>query len=115
MGSGAMVISCAPINGACCMPDGTCQQFVTALNCENSGGTYQGNSTVCASVNCPPPCLSDIDHNHVVNVGDLLAVINNWGPCAPPCPPYCSPDINHDCVTNAGDLLAVINAWGPCP
>src|SRR5262249_53837596 len=60
------------------------------------------------------PCPSDVDGNHTVNTGDLLAVINNWGACPPPCPPACSADVTQDCTVNTSDLLAVINAWGPC-
>ncbi len=63
----------------------------------------------------PPPCPADVNADHSVNVSDLLAVINGWGPCPGRCPPYCTADINHDCSVNVSDLLAVINAWGPCP
>ena len=58
----------------------------------------------------PPVCDSDINNDNVVNSGDLLAVINAWGPCS-----GCPEDINADGFVNSGDLLAVINAWGPCP
>src|SRR5688572_5086711 len=59
-------------------------------------------------------CPADIDHNSMVNVIDLLAVINGWGSCAARCPPYCAADIDDNCAVNVSDLLAVINAWGPC-
>ncbi len=61
-------------------------------------------------------CPADIappGGNGQVNVGDLLAIINSWGPCAN-CA-ACAADINHDCNVNVSDLLAVITAWGPCP
>ncbi len=60
-------------------------------------------------------CQGDINKDCKVNVNDLLAVINAWGPCPQPCRPYCPADINHDCQVNVADLLAVINRWGPCP
>lgn len=66
----------------------------------------------------PPPCPADIfppGGNGVVNVSDLLAVINAWGPCPQPCPPGCAADIVQNCAVNVSDLLAVINAWGACP
>lgn len=59
-----------------------------------------------------PPCPADVNGNSVVNVDDLLAVINGWGPnggpadCAPP---------GGNGVINVDDLLTVINAWGSCP
>jgi hypothetical protein len=71
---------------------------------------------------CPgAPCPADIappGGDGQVNVDDLLAVINAWGPCPDPCPPSCSADIappRGNCVVNVDDLLVVINAWGPCP
>lgn len=70
----------------------------------------------------PQPCFADIapsgvpSGDGVVNVDDLLAVINAWGPCADPknCPPDIAPPGGNGTV-NVDDLLAVINAWGPCP
>jgi len=54
--------------------------------------------------------------NNVVNVDDLLAVINAWGPCANPnnCPADIAPAGGND-IVNVDDLLAVINGWGNCP
>lgn len=70
--------------------------------------------TIAVTVNGATPCPADINGDAVVNVSDLLAVINAWGPCQPP-PPDCAADINGDGVVNVSDLLAVINAWGACP
>jgi hypothetical protein len=66
---------------------------------------------------CQLPCPADVPPvDGMVNVLDLLAVINAWGPCRAPCPPACPADITgSDCQVNVLDLLAVINAWGPCP
>lgn len=57
-----------------------------------------------------PPIPGDINHDGVVNVDDLLAVINAWGPCPAP-PAICPADVNGDGVVNVDDLLAVINHW----
>ena len=68
----------------------------------------------------PPSCIADIapaGGDLVVNVDDLLAVINSWGPCPPagnPCIADIAPSLGNGTV-NVDDLLAVINAWGPCP
>lgn len=62
-----------------------------------------------------PPDIAPTGGDGTVNVSDLLAVINGWGPCAAPCPPSCAADTNNDCDVNVSDLLAVINFWGPCP
>jgi hypothetical protein len=59
----------------------------------------------------PNSCsLPDANHNGVVNVDDLLAVIGGWGACV-----NCNADINGDGVVNVDDLLAVIGGWGPSP
>jgi hypothetical protein len=64
-----------------------------------------------------PDCPPDVTGNGVVNIDDLLAVINAWGPCpAPPAP--CPADIappGGNGTVNIDDLLAVINGWGACP
>jgi hypothetical protein len=66
----------------------------------------------------PILCVADIappGGDGAVNVNDLLAVINAWGPCANPqsCPADIAPP-GGDGAVNVNDLLAVINAWGPC-
>lgn len=69
---------------------------------------------------CPAACPADINHSGAVNVDDLLAVINGWGPCPAP-PTSCPADIapagppQGNGQVNVDDLLAVINGWGPCP
>lgn len=62
-----------------------------------------------------PPSIADITFDGQVDVSDLLAVINAWGPCPEPCPPSCAADIappGGDCAVNVIDLLMVINNWG---
>lgn len=56
-------VDCQPGVGACCNRDGTC--FVgLQSDCTSTGGTYQGDGSDCATVNCPQPdfgacCLPD--------------------------------------------------------
>ena len=38
--------------GACCYPDGTCADDMYQAECEGQGGTYQGDETTCAEVEC---------------------------------------------------------------
>ncbi len=48
--------------GACCFPDGTCQDETTAPVCAQLVGTYQGDGTSCATSICPvlgACCLPD--------------------------------------------------------
>lgn len=54
----------------------------------------------------------DVNGDGVRNVDDLLAVINDWGPCpAGACPGDVAP-LNGNGVVNVDDLLMVINNWG---
>jgi hypothetical protein len=55
------------------------------------------------------PCPADVTDDGAVNVDDLFAVLNDWGPCN-----ACPADINDDGVVNVDDLFAVLNSWGPC-
>ncbi len=48
------IVDCAAATGACCKPDGTCAPL-TAAQCSQVGGTYQGDNVSCGSVNCPQP------------------------------------------------------------
>ncbi len=65
----------------------------------------------------PGQCFADINHDLVVNVTDLLAVIGAWGACVDcnKCEADIAPATCLDCVVNVTDLLTVIGQWGPCP
>lgn len=109
--------------GTCCLWNGCANAFQST--CSFWGGAF----TNCAACDqCTnPPCLCDIVANDNVDVADLLAVINGWGPCPPSCainPGSCGPDVHPtggvgqfkgNCQVNVSDLLEVINRWGPCP
>ncbi len=72
-------------------------------------------SAVIASAVVTGPKSPDINCDGHVNVTDLLAVINSWGPCpAPPasCPADIAPTPNGDGNVNVNDLLMIINNWG---
>lgn len=58
----------------------------------------------------PRVLIGDITHDGVVNIDDLLAVINAWGPC--PTGEPCPADVNNNGEVNVDDLLMVINNWG---
>jgi len=58
----------------------------------------------------PDAMAGDVNHDFVVNVIDLLAVIAAWGPC-PPSPADCPSDLDGNAVTDTVDLLTVISNW----
>ncbi len=65
------------------------------------------------------PCPGDITPaggNGTVNIDDLVAVLNAFGPC--PAPGNCPEDITPaggNGTVNIDDLVAVLNAFGACP
>lgn len=72
--------------GACCMPDGWCADAMTESDCIAQGGTYQGDDTKCADIDCsggPPPdptgacclpsgqCLDDVTEQYCAARGGI--------------------------------------------
>jgi len=51
--------ACAPITGACCFVDGSCQ-VLTQANCTALTGVYQGDGTTCNPNPCPIPQATDL-------------------------------------------------------
>ncbi len=81
--------------------------------CQDWGPIFFADNVTVTRANAP--CPADITGNGSVDVGDLLTVITNWGPCAsPPCAADIAPP-GGDGQINVSDLLAVITAWGACP
>lgn len=104
--------------GATVVPGSDCNQNNIADAVDIANGT-----SLDANGNGVPDeceiCVADIaprGGDGTVNAGDLLLVINTWGPCADPnnCPADIAPAGGNDTV-DVDDLLAVINAWGSCP
>ena len=59
----------------------------------------------CESADCP----ADIDDSGQVDVGDLLAIIANWGSTSAP-----ESDLDDNGQVDVGDLLIVIGEWNSC-
>jgi hypothetical protein len=74
--------------------------------------------TVSTSAARGSTCGADVNGSGGVDMGDVLAIIGQWGPCpAPPalCPADIAPSGGVDGQVNINDLLSAIGAWGPCP
>jgi hypothetical protein len=54
-----------------------------------------------------PGIPGDLNNDGVVDITDLLAMLEDWGPCPPPCPA----DINGDGVVDITDLLELLANW----
>jgi len=60
-------------------------------------------------------CPADVNGDGLVNVGDLLAILDNWGAVGDGTfrpTGDCRPLPNGDCAVNVSDLLGVIDEWG---
>jgi hypothetical protein len=89
--------------GACCLPDGTCQESVLVAECINIlGGEWAGEGSTCADC-----CPADLDGNGTVGVEDLLALLANWNGIG-------EGDINGDGTVDVADLLLLLAGWGDC-
>jgi hypothetical protein len=61
----------------------------------------------------PYDCAGDLNGDGVVDGGDLLILLSNWGNFADP--EDCPADLNEDGVVDGGDLLILLSNWGECP
>ncbi len=72
---------CPPISTACCLDNGTCVQLIPELCVEAGGAPTIVDVTPCFAVNCPQPCVGDLDNDGNVGITDLLKLLANWGVC----------------------------------
>jgi hypothetical protein len=56
------------------------------------------------------PCTADLTGDGYVDVLDVVAVFENWGPCDG----TCAADSNGDQIVDVMDLIDVVSAWGSC-
>lgn len=58
-------------------------------------------------------CAGDIGETGAVEIGDLLSVLESWGPCDSSVP--CMADLAGNGEVGSDDLLILIDQWGQCP
>ncbi|MFQ5430565.1 MAG: hypothetical protein ACE5E1_09680 [Phycisphaerae bacterium] len=125
-GTACATFTCFP-TGACCMPDGSCNDNVLDADCIAAGGTFQGDGVLCSAVNCPQPsgacCLANGACLFLLQTDCLNIPGATWaGPftdctdansngTADACE-TATPDgnINGDAATNGLDIQAFVNA-----
>jgi probable HAF family extracellular repeat protein len=94
------------------LPTGFLGELVDAREINESGAiaaTARHNGLLRA-VLLSPLRPGDVDHNGVVDVDDLIALILAWGPC--PAMGPCPADFNGDLQVDVDDLIVVILNWG---
>jgi hypothetical protein len=74
------------------------------------GGTPQGfeEDDLSVSNDCGDPTVpGDVNGDGLVDVTDILAIMDSWGPCL-----GCPTDLNGDGIVDVVDLLEVVGSWG---
>ncbi|MEM7229404.1 MAG: M12 family metallo-peptidase [Planctomycetota bacterium] len=136
-GNGTLVIDCQPMTdptGACCFISGSCI-VVTATECSNAGGSYEGDGTICDPNPCPQPtgacCMTD-GSCVTVSDGDCTTMGGNYqgngSSCSPnPCPQptgaccfddgSCVEDVETSCTSSGGSYTGngSVCSPNPCP
>ena len=60
-------------------------------------------------------CSVDRNHDGLVNVDDVLALISAWGPCQGDPPRESTPGTKAPSRVNVDDMVALLATWGMCP
>jgi len=59
----------------------------------------------------PAPTIpGDLNGDGMIDLTDLLILLNNWGPCAPP-PADCPADLDESGEVDLADLLILLGNW----
>jgi len=115
--------------GACCLADGSCLNDLTSEDCATQGGTYQGDESACASVECPQPtgacCLTNGSCLDAISAADCQAQGGAYQgddsacatvECTQPCiADFVSSDTLQpppDGLVDGADLAYLIGEWG---
>jgi len=81
VGSDCDTTVCFP-EGACCLPDGSCEDGLSPDECAALNGTFQGDGTVCMDVDCPEPtggCCLPNGFCLELTESDCASVDGAWG------------------------------------
>jgi len=118
-------LDCVDGFGACCKPDGTCEEMFQD-DCTAIGGEYQGDGVDCVDVNCPIPtgaCCFDTGFCLVLPEADCLGAGGTYAghgtDCADhngdgspdACTAPCLADRNGDGVLDFFDLLDFLSDY----
>ena len=99
------VVECGELTGACCLPDGTCQDDLTAAECAALDGTYQGDLVTCETVNCPEPvgacCIEATGGCLDLTLANCDVVGGIWGGAGTDCATYVCFPVGACCLVDA--------------
>ena len=97
--------------GACCLPNDSCVDSQSTTNCSNQSGTFQGDGTTCAQVNCTTSgacCLPDstcVDSdaaNCSAQSGDYKGDFTDCGDYS------CGCDVNNNAIPDSTEVSCAV-------
>ncbi|MCH2143593.1 MAG: hypothetical protein MK082_00440 [Phycisphaerales bacterium] len=118
--------TCFPV-GAVCMPNGSCLDGLTPDEAETIGGTFMGDGTTCANIDCPEPtaaCCFPSGFCLVLTELDCTTAAGTWNEIGTTCEDgdgsggadLCETgipgDINGDGAVDGADLTILLGEWG---
>jgi hypothetical protein len=102
-----------PATGACCLSNGSCTTTSQA-DCAAQGGTYQGDASVCANVECPPApgacCLAAGGCTTTVNQIVCISLGGTWQGAGTTCGNANCPQPPGACCLPNGTCTSVADA-----
>ncbi len=128
LGTECATYVCFP-SGACCLPDGTCQDGLSPDDCTALGGVFQGDGTTCAGTSCPEPqgaCCFPNGGCLVLTEADCGIAGGTWAGGGSDCadndangtadacegPPSCAGDADLDGDVDLNDLALLLASYG---
>lgn len=97
--------------GTATLASGECIQWSAGVSWvagfELTGGQELEQGVLHAVNGLVGPCVADLDGNGIVAIGDLLALLSDYG-----CLAGCAADLNGDGIVTTADLLTMLSAMG---
>jgi hypothetical protein len=100
-------LSCTPGVGSCCLPDGSCNTL-TQADCASANGTYNGDGSSCASVNCSGACCLPDGNCIITSSGDCAFQNGSFRGLGTTCETANCPQPTGACCLNNGAFCLVL-------
>jgi hypothetical protein len=100
-------LSCTPGVGSCCLPSGECIT-ATQTDCATANGTYNGDGSTCATVNCSGACCLPDGNCIITSSGDCASQNGTFRGLGTTCATANCPQPTGACCLNNGAFCLVL-------